>query len=244
LDSPGPHYITYFIDTLLNPRPTQDTPHENVNPISFKNQDVSLESLIRKSKYGPLPSNISRVELKNMLVSIYKTIFNKETTHQGLADLTVLMKCNPALQIDKYIQSTAIDVRMVVEQGLKKFEAFNVTQLRSTQNLSIKEESTVTQRAEDTKSIPLSFLSSQQIPIIKVPLADRENYSNTIDEAIKSVKEKFIQNHMDLVPPTMTFCDNNNTFISPIPARNMSIDEVSMAIASLKERVAVFRKDN
>lgn len=120
----SPQDIYILIDKLL---------HKNGLP----SRKVELCISIRNSKYGKLPETEEK-DLIEILTSIYKTIFNKETCLQGLADLVVLRHYNPNLLIDKYIQSSPDKLQSFIIKGLSRFTNLNIDSLRTSSDSAFK----------------------------------------------------------------------------------------------------------
>jgi len=213
--SSTPHYISIYINGLLCPNEPQTNNSSGLNPVKLQLNSENLVALVNSSEYGPLISNITKEELKQILTTIYKVIFTKETTQRGLADLAVLMKCNPHLPVDRYIQSTAPPMRTFVEEGLKQFGSINILQLKSNTPINTGV-SVVSKAALELTSAP------QPNPL------SRNRSSTNVDEAIKVLKEKLAQNNIPIIPPS------DHKPICPI----LSTEEISVEILSLKERIA------
>jgi len=128
------HYLEFLV--------TSHTPHDIylvIDKLLEKNglpsKKLQLSILIKNSQYGPLSQNMEREELVKILTVIYRTIFNKDTFLQGLADLAVLIHYNPALPIDRYIQSSTTKLSTYVEKGLKKFNDIDINLIRTSDHV-------------------------------------------------------------------------------------------------------------
>jgi len=130
--------ILHYLD-FLAPSQTLHDIYLVIDKLLYKNglpsKKLELSILIKNSQYGPLSETIDREELVKILTSIYRTIFNKDTFLQGLADLAVLIHYNRTLPIYRYIQSSTTKLRTHVENGLKKFDDMDINLIRNSDNV-------------------------------------------------------------------------------------------------------------